>query len=185
MRLLKKLGWLAILTVVVLVIPDFRLKAEEGAAETSAAPAEPAKKKAIVKRKKMLKSSAKSSSSVNVNQAQAASKAEPRNPWQALLADLKKRVNRTQAKQNQLVAVAAVRGAEATDAPPLYWKGKKSSGNVDPNDLKQFEEAIDSALAGDPDTARQKLGGFIETHPQSPLVADAKAALSKMEQPAP
>ncbi len=96
------------------------------------------------------------------------------------LKDLKRRVARTRARQNQLVTVAAVRGAEATDAPPLYWKGKKSSGPVDSAELDKFENAIEATIAGKPE-AKDMLRSFVSSYPKSPLVADANTALKKLD----
>src|SRR5712671_5299744 len=75
---------------------------------------------------------------------------KPRHSFESWLKDLKKRVARTRARPNQLVAVAAVRGADKDIAPKLYWKGKKSEGPVAATELEDFEKAIDSALASSP-----------------------------------
>lgn len=102
-----------------------------------------------------------------------------RRSFESWLKDLKKRVARTRARPNQLVAVAAVRGAEKDIAPRLYWKGKKKDGPVAPAELDDFEKAIDSALAGDPEAA-SKLQAFIAAYPKSSLGADANTALDRL-----
>jgi len=96
------------------------------------------------------------------------------------LKDLRKRVARTRARQNQVVAVAAVRGAEAEDAPPLYWKGKKSKGPVEEKELGAFEKAVEAAIAGQPD-ADQQLKDFIAAYPKSSLAGDAQSALDRIQ----
>ena len=107
-------------------------------------------------------------------------KAGLRASFDSWLKDLRKRVARTRAHQNQLVAVAAVRGAETSDAPPLYWKGRKSSGPVDVKELDEFEKAVDTA-GTDPAAARAQFQAFLTAHPKSPLAADANTALAKMD----
>lgn len=103
-----------------------------------------------------------------------------RSSFNAWLKDLRRRVARTRAHQNQLVAVAAVRGNETPDAPPLYWKGKRNKGPVDAAELDQFEKAVDAAIEGKPE-AREMLEKFVADHPKSTMVADAKAAIERME----
>jgi TolA-binding protein len=98
------------------------------------------------------------------------------------LKKLKERVSRTQAKHNQLIAVGAVRGAEATDSVPFYWKGKKIETPVAPNELAEFDEALNAALKGDNANAKEKLAGFVANHPTSPLVADANEALRTLNE---
>lgn len=99
--------------------------------------------------------------------------------FEGWLKDLKKRVARTRARPNQLVAVAAVRGAEQDMAPKLYWKGKKSQGPVAATELDDFEKAVDSALAGEPD-AQKKLQAFMSAYPKSSLNPDAHTALDRL-----
>ena len=99
--------------------------------------------------------------------------------FQAWLADLKKRVAQTRARPNQLVAVAAVRGAEKDIAPKLYWKGKKTDGPVAAAELDDFEKAVDAALSGDPD-AQNKLQAFMSAYPKSSLSPDAHTALDRL-----
>ena len=96
------------------------------------------------------------------------------------LKDLRKRVAKTRARQNQVVAVAAVRGSDTEDAPPLYWKGKKSTGPVEEKELAAFESAVEAAINGKPE-AKDELKAFITTYPKSPMAGDANAALARLE----
>lgn len=99
---------------------------------------------------------------------------------QAWLKKMKTRVARSQAKHNQLVAVASVRGSEAQDPAPLYWKGKTSEGPVSMEELKQFDAAIEAALQGDANSQKQ-LEEFVAANPQSPLVAEANQTLEMLK----
>lgn len=96
------------------------------------------------------------------------------------LKKLKDRAARTQAKHNQLVAVAAVRGSETKDAPPLYWKGKKGDAPISAEELKAFEEAVDAAMANDP-ASESKLESFVASYPKSPLLAEANQTLEMLK----
>ncbi len=136
-------------------------------------------KKKMVKKKKIVKASEKkiqhaATEGVPVEKKEASQK-DSLSVW---LTKMKKRLARTQSKHNQLVAVAAVRGDKATDATPLYWKGKTSEGPVDMPEIKAFEEAVDLASKGDNAKAKTKLEAFVSTYPQSPLVVDAQETLS-------
>lgn len=131
-------------------------------------------------KKQVVKKSGAKKSSVNVEQVKTAQKKQPQSALQAWLKDMKKRVARSQAKQNQLVTVAAVRGSESADATPLYWKGKKAKGNAAPEEIAKFDEALDAAVAGEPVIAKEKLETFIASYPQSPLVSDAKETLARL-----
>jgi len=99
--------------------------------------------------------------------------------FEGWLKDLKRRVARTRARPNQLVAVAAVRGSEKDIAPKLYWKGKKAQGPVGGAELDDFEKAVDAALAGEPD-AQNKLQAFMAAYPKSSLSPDAHTAMDRL-----
>ena len=101
---------------------------------------------------------------------------------QAWLQKLKKRIAQTKSKPNKLVAVAAVRGDEAKDPVPLYWKGKKTESAVSNKEVKAFDEALDVALSGDKEAAKSKLTSFISTYPKSPLMGEAKDTLAKLDE---
>lgn len=151
----------------------------------TAAPAASTKAKVkpvSIKRKKIIKSTASPVIVAPTEQAKPANKPNRKDTFMAWLKDMKKKVDRTQARQNQIVAVAAVRGDETADSPPLYWKGKKVSGNVESEELKKFEEALDQAMTGDSTASKEKLESFITTYPNSPLVVDAKETLQKLDQ---
>jgi TolA-binding protein len=104
---------------------------------------------------------------------------KPKRSFESWLKDLKKRVSRTRARPNQLVAVASVRGDEKDVAPKLYWKGKHAEGPTSAAELEEFETAIDAALANDP-SAKTKLQNFVSAYPKSALTPDANSALERM-----
>jgi TolA-binding protein len=97
------------------------------------------------------------------------------------LKKMKKRVANSEAKYNQVIAVASVRGNKAQDPTPLYWKGKKVEGPVEMPELKKFDKALDMALTGDDISAKAHLEDFIKTYPNSALVDDAKETLAMLE----
>ncbi len=143
------------------------------------------KKKMAKKKKTRLKQAAK----VDVAPTPAPAGAAPasaapaqKDSLQAWLQKLKKRIAQTKSKPNKLVAVAAVRGDEAKDPVPLYWKGKKTESAVSNKEVKAFDEALDVALSGDKEAAKSKLTSFISTYPKSPLMGEAKDTLAKLDE---
>ena len=154
----------------------FDARSEEPA--VSEAPAKKSKAKRVIRKKRAVRRPAPGKKGVPIP-AQAAP-APKRDSLQAWLKDLKKRLEKSRARHNQIVAVAAVRGNETPDAPPLYWKGKKSSGPAAMPELTEFETAVEAALNGDPAAAREKLNAFLTGNPNSSLVGDARETLSRL-----
>src|SRR5262245_34818927 len=111
-----------------LTILAFFASGSKAADAVQPTPAKP-EKKPVVRKKKPAKSQA-----VNVNQI--VSKPKSQDKLAVWLKDLKKRLAHSRAQQNKIVAVAAVRGNETVDAPPLYWIGKTSQGEVITPELK-------------------------------------------------
>lgn len=101
---------------------------------------------------------------------------------EAWLNNMKKRVERSKAKQNQIVSVAAVRGDEQPDSPPLYWKGKKAEAPVGKDELDEFDSAVDTALIGQSQEAVGKLEKFLSDHPKSVLVDDVQGTLNMLKE---
>jgi TolA-binding protein len=100
---------------------------------------------------------------------------------QAWLAGMKKRLSQTDTHANKLVAVAAVRGAETSDVPPLYWKGKRAEVRDDVPERKDFEAAIDIALKGDNVAAKERLQSFLLAYPKSSYASDAQETLNRLD----
>lgn len=104
---------------------------------------------------------------------------------QVWLQKMKKSVARSQAKHNQVVAVASVRGNEVPDSPPLYWKGKKTKGPVLLQEIQDFDGALDTALSGDTLAAKSKLEAFLASYPNSSLRNDALHTIEVLGAPEP
>lgn len=73
--------------------------------------------------------------------------------------------------------VAGVRGAKQEDKAKLYWKGVKEDEPVSEAELKEFTEAIASADQDDREKAARTIETFMQQHPDSPLIPDAKKTL--------
>lgn len=136
------------------------------------------------KKRKVVKSAAPQATSSNSTVKLDADKNKKRarsEAFEAWLKEMKKRIQRSNTKANKLVAVAAVRGDETPDAPPLYWKGKKAEGAVASGELVDFDAAVETALNGDPLAAKEKLQSFLLAYPKSSMAPDAKETLSRLE----
>lgn len=121
-------------------------------------------------------------SSAGIKKKKSRKERKMRKSLQAWLNKMKKRISRSHAKHNQLVSVAAVRGNETPDSPPLYWKGKKSKGPVDLPELEEFDAAIEAALGGKKKDAILRLEKFTKTYPNSALKEDALYTLEMLRE---
>jgi len=137
----------------------------------------PRKRKFLRKKTKVHKKS-----SIPYSKRDARKRKKQRKSIQAWLKKMKKRISRSHAKHNQLVAVASVRGSKRPEAPPLYWKGKKSKGPVDLPELEEFDGAVNTALNGNTNEAIIKLEKFVESHPKSSLLEDAHHTLAVLKE---
>ncbi|MCG3203868.1 MAG: hypothetical protein KCHDKBKB_00545 [Elusimicrobia bacterium] len=133
------------------------------------------------KKTKTAKSKPVPQSSVKLEEVSTVKKKSNNKALLAWIENLKKRIHKTNAQSKQLVAVAAVRGTESIETPPLYWKGKKAEGMVAIEEVKEFEQVIETVENGDPEVAKEQLRNFISSYPKSSLLADAQETLSKME----
>src|SRR5258708_7473073 len=136
-----------------------------------------APKKRVVKKKA---APAASQSTAKVDDVSQPKKRTASEAFQAWLKEMKKRIQKTNTKPNQIVAVAAVRGNEVPDSPPLYWKGKKAEGKVDAFEMKDFSPAIDPASKGEGEAAKKQLQAFMDAYPKSSLMADAKETMNRL-----
>lgn len=78
-------------------------------------------------------------------------------------------------------SVAGIRGVRYEDAESLYWKDEEKSIVVSEEELGAFKAAINRALEGDMDQAREMLKEFSVTYPESPLRIDAKKAIGELK----
>jgi TolA-binding protein len=89
-----------------------------------------------------------------------------------------------------LVAVAAVRGAKQGDEksdpskPGMKDPVKEKRVKVRKAEAREFEKAVDLAVAGKYDEALAALGRFEKAHPKSTLLADVKEAKGKVKEAA-
>jgi len=83
----------------------------------------------------------------------------------------------------KITAVAAVRGKKAKDeSANLYWKGTNSTKAQEKieSDRKTIKQAIENALNGNVEKAREQLNDFINKNPDSSFLTEAKEALEKL-----
>lgn len=175
-------------SITLLGISNVRLQAEEAATPAAAtnapavapvAPAAPAAAPAKKKKLSRVKKN-KKSSTTSVQTQKSAAPQKKMSSLQAWLNKMKKKINTSETKHNKLVAVAAVRGDETSDVPPLYWKGKETEQKIELPELKEFDDAINLALNGDNAGAKTKLEAFITNYPNSPMKADAQETLNQI-----
>jgi TolA-binding protein len=175
----------SLIVALIMIFFSVGLRAEE-AATTEAADSKPAvaegsaKKKAMSAKKKKSAKKPVEKTTIAAPAPKEEHKTTMNQSLQDWLAKMKKRVSAARSKQNKLVAVAAVRGDEKTDPAPLYWKGKEGEKAVDGTEIDEFNAAVESASSGDVAGAKVKLQQFIDAHPKSPLVADAKETMDKL-----
>jgi TolA-binding protein len=154
--------------------------ARAGGVETSTETAKTEKKAVRKYKKQAVKTSGMSGVQIKKDQGSAPSLLKKSvREW---IKKMKKQVARSQAKHNQLVAVASVRGKEQPDSPPLYWKGKKTLGPVPADEITEFDVALSAAEKESVEDAKKKLTDFINNHPNSALLDDAKATLSLLQE---
>jgi TolA-binding protein len=85
-----------------------------------------------------------------------------------------------QKKGQATTAVGGVRGSKAS-AEVLYWKGEEEILEVAEGEYAHFQEAYQSAVAGNKEEAVNKFQAFLQAFPQSPLGEDARRALKELQ----
>lgn len=103
------------------------------------------------------------------------SKMSPR--LEAWIKRMKRNANKAQTRQHRLIAVAAVRGNEVQDAPPLYWKTKPVEGPIKPEDLEEFKQALNMIENGDVESAKIRLDSLASRYSEGSLRADIDQTL--------
>jgi len=78
-------------------------------------------------------------------------------------------------------SVAGIRGVKYEDGESLYWKDEEKIIVVSEEELGAFKAAINRALEGNVDQAREMLKEFSTTYPESPLRVDAKKAIGELK----
>lgn len=79
-------------------------------------------------------------------------------------------------KLSATTAVGGVRGA-LVESEDLYWKGERIAEEINPKELKDFDNALVLYEAGNSDGAKNAFGKFVTDYPESILVSDANKAL--------
>jgi TolA-binding protein len=78
--------------------------------------------------------------------------------------------------------VAGVRGAKDDNGrSKLYWKGKKGDEPVTEEELAEFKEGLAFVEAGKKAEAIHEFEEFLQQHPDSALVPDAKKSVDMMK----
>jgi TolA-binding protein len=78
--------------------------------------------------------------------------------------------------------VAGVRGAKDDNGrSKLYWKGKPGEETVTEEELAEFKEGLAFVEAGKKAEAIHEFEEFLQQHPDSALVPDAKKSLDMMK----
>lgn len=169
---------LFVLTLLGLFTFSTFVSADEAATPTTV------KKEPVAKKKRVIRNKTAAKKSIPLGTASASPVRKQENKSAAnWIRELKKKLARAQARQNQIVAVAAVRGDETPDSPPLYWKGKKAAGAVATPEAQEFDSALDAALKGDSAGSVEALETFVGKYPQSPLAEEAKDVIAKLQVP--
>lgn len=84
-------------------------------------------------------------------------------------------------KLSATTAVGGVRGA-LVETEDLYWKGERTIEEINPKELKDFDNALVLYEAGNSDGAKNAFGKFVTDYPESILVSDANKALGHLGQ---
>lgn len=83
-------------------------------------------------------------------------------------------------KAASTAAVGGVRGAKNDGASDLYWKGKAEPIEVNDEELKAFNLALQSAVIGEKDESLRLFQDFLAAYPESPLKEDVTAAIAQL-----
>lgn len=87
-----------------------------------------------------------------------------------------------QKKMASTTAVGGVRAAKDQSGETLYWKDEDISAHISEAELTAFKDAYQTVEAGKKDEASTKFSDFVKAYPQSPLRADAEAAIKALQE---
>ncbi len=90
-----------------------------------------------------------------------------------------------QKKATVTTAVGGVRGSKDKSADTLYWKGESTLQEIAEDELTAFQQACQSADAGDATKALGQFEEFIRIYPQSVLISDARQAINRLNEAIP
>ncbi len=99
--------------------------------------------------------------------------------WQTLKNKLEKIT--PQKKGTVTTAVGGVRGGKDQSNDSLYWKGEEPQVQVNETEFTNFNNAFQTATAGNTVEAMAKFDSFLKDYPQSVLREDALLALQNLQ----
>lgn len=88
-----------------------------------------------------------------------------------------------QKKGSATTAVGGVRGSKDQAADTLYWKDEATKLQVAEEEYGRFAAANQSAVDGKKELALAGFQSFVNDYPQSPLKAEALAAIEVLQKP--
>lgn len=88
-----------------------------------------------------------------------------------------------QKKGSATTAVGGVRGSQDQSADNLYWKDEAIKVQVAEEEYAHFAAAHQSATDGKKERAMTGFQSFVNDYPQSPLKAEALAAIDALQKP--
>jgi len=83
-------------------------------------------------------------------------------------------------KAASTAAVGGVRGAKNDGASDLYWKGKVEPIEVNEEELRAFNVALQTAVIGEREESLKLFQDFLVSYPESPLKDDVSAAIAQL-----
>jgi len=86
-----------------------------------------------------------------------------------------------QKKGKATTAVGGVRGSKEQAADALYWKDEATRIQVAEEEYVRFSAAYQSAVDGEKERATAGFRAFVNDYPQSPLKAEALAAIETLQ----
>ncbi len=79
-------------------------------------------------------------------------------------------------------AVGGVRGARNDSPEDVYWKGREKEKPVAEEELRKFNQALETKLKGDNEKALALFEEFLSAYPQSALRIEGLQAVEKIKQ---
>jgi len=77
-------------------------------------------------------------------------------------------------------AVGGVRGAKSEGISDLYWKGKTQPIELDEEEIRAFNLALQAALIGEKEESLRLFEDFLANYPESPLKEDVTLAIAQL-----
>jgi len=77
-------------------------------------------------------------------------------------------------------AVGGVRGAKNEGASDLYWKGKTQPLEVNEEEIRAFNVALQAAVIGEKEESLRLFEDFLVNYPESPLKDDVTLAIAQL-----